>query len=127
VSSLWQAAPRTRLHALATSLLARRRRWNPWYAPVGSSLANGWRIGTDDYDWEHALQDIDTNAPLWPYAGPGGFNNPCLLLGRGNNGQVYVTDQQGRCQFTMWAIMASPLILSQNVRNLTAMQLATYR
>jgi hypothetical protein len=34
------------------------------------------------------MQDIDTNAPLWPYAGPGGFNNPCLLLGRGNNGQV---------------------------------------
>jgi hypothetical protein len=40
--------------------------------------------------------------------------------------QVYVTDQQGRLQFTMWAMMASPLILSQNVRNLTAMQLATY-
>jgi len=63
---------------------------------------------------------------LWPFAGPGGWNDPCLLLGRDNGGKEAVTDQQGRAQFTMWAIMASPLLLSQNVRNLTQFQLDTY-
>jgi Alpha galactosidase A len=65
-------------------------------------------------------------APLYPFAGPGGFNDPCLLLGRDMNGNVAVTDQQGRFQFSMWATMAAPMLLSSNVRNLTAFQLETY-
>jgi len=60
------------------------------------------------------------------YAGPGGWNDPCLLLGRDMNGNQAVTDQQGRAQFSMWATLSAPMLLSQNVRNLTQMQLETY-
>jgi len=100
--------------------------WNNWYAPVGRLLGNSWRIGPDDTNWNGVLTNIDINADLWPYAGPGGWNDPCLLLGRDNEGREAVTDLQGRAQFTMWAVMSSPLLLSQNVRNLTKMQLETY-
>jgi len=100
--------------------------WSNWYAPVGHSLGNSWRIGPDDTNWGGVLKNIDIMAPLWPYAGPGGWNDPCLLLGRDNRGNVAVTDQQGRAQFTMWAIISAPLLLSQNVRSLTPFQLETY-
>ena len=116
--------------------------WNTWYAPVGQSLGNSWRIGQspdstprfalagshltftsagpDDTNWAGVLKNIDRhvtrtrlfllsfspslphslhlrcfsaallptvllflqdlNAPLGKYAGPGGWNDPCLLL-----------------------------------------------
>jgi hypothetical protein len=70
--------------------------------------------------------DIDAMAPLQIFAGPGAWNDPCLLLGKDMHGNVDVTDQQGRAQFSMWAIMAAPLLMSSNVRNLTDFQLETY-
>lgn len=41
-------------------------------------------------------------------------------------GNYAVTDPQGRMQFSMWAVMNAPLLLSQNVRNLSTYQLQTY-
>lgn len=71
--------------------------WNRWYAPSGyryitrppplheiqdhlkfvqflQSLANSWRIGPDDSNWGAILKNIDINAELAVYAGPGGWN-----------------------------------------------------
>lgn len=42
------------------------------------------------------------------------------------HGNQDVTDLQGRAQFSMWAIVAAPMLLSSNVRNLTSYQLETY-
>jgi len=100
--------------------------WESWYSPVCHSLGNSCRIGNDDTNWAGVLGDIDSMAPLYPYAGPGGFNDPCLLLGRDHTGAVAVTDQQGRAQFSMWAVMAAPMLMSSNVRNLTDFQRETY-
>ena len=36
--------------------------------------------GPDDTNWAGVLKNIDLNAPLGKYAGPGGWNDPCLLL-----------------------------------------------
>ena len=126
---------------------------------MGSALGNSWRIGTDDYNWETVLQDIDNmvrapshartcecssppphrrslgrrrrhrlraQAPLWPYAGPHGFNDPCLLLGRDSSGNAYISEPQSRMQFSMWAVLMAPNLLSQDVRNLSAYALETY-
>lgn len=100
--------------------------WETWYAPVGHSLGNSWRTGPDDTNWHGVLDDLDDIAPLWPYAGPGGWNDPCLLLGKDSNGNVDVTDPQGRAQFSMWAIVAAPMLLSQNILNWTTYQIQTY-
>lgn len=45
--------------------------WNDWYAPVGASLGNEWRIGPDDGRWDLVLQNINIDAKLPQYAGPG--------------------------------------------------------
>jgi len=100
--------------------------WHDWYAPVGQTLGNSWRIGGDDTNWNGVKSNIDINAALSQYAGPGGWNDPCLLLAEDWKGDQRQTEMQTRAQFSMWAIMASPLLISANVRNMSAMNLATY-
>lgn len=56
----------------------------------------------------------------------GSWNDPCLLLGEDMNGNPDVTPEQSRFQFTAWAVLAAPLLLSQNVRNLSSYRLETY-
>ena len=49
------------------------------------------------------------------YAGPGHWNDPDMLeVGNG------LTINQDRAHFTMWCMMASPLILGNDVRNMSA-------
>jgi len=90
------------------------------------ALGNVARIGPDDINWGGILADIDDMAPLWPNAGPGGFNDPCLLLGTNGRGVETVTELQSRAQFSMWAVLAAPMLLSQSVTNLSAHRLETY-
>ena len=100
--------------------------WNGWYAPKGYELGNSWRIGPDDTNWNGLLTNIDINAGLYKYASHGGFNDPCLLLAEESNGIQRVTELQTRFQFSMWAIMTSPLLISGNIRNMSTMNLQTY-
>jgi alpha-galactosidase len=58
--------------------------------------------------------------------GPGAWNDPCLLLGREGSGKEDQTDQQSRFQFTAWALLAAPMLLSQSVVNMSASRLETY-
>jgi len=75
--------------------------WEPWYAPVGNTLGNEWRIGPDDSTWEYIITNINIDANLAEYSGPGGWNNPCLLLGNDLNGHPRISEQQSRAQFSM--------------------------
>jgi alpha-galactosidase len=101
--------------------------WEEWYAPVGKSLGNSWRIGPDDTDWAGVLTNIDIESGgLDMYSGPGGWNDPCLLLSSDHNGNSALTELQSRAQFSMWAIMASPLIISGNIRQMSPYTLETY-
>ncbi|MCX6996395.1 MAG: glycoside hydrolase family 27 protein [Kiritimatiellaeota bacterium] len=48
-----------------------------WGAAVGGQL---WRIGPDSRDkWANMLMNINYNADLHDYAGPGGWNDMCML------------------------------------------------
>ena len=40
-----------------------------WYAPVGKTLGNSWRIGPDDNNWPGVLKNIDIMNGLEKYAG----------------------------------------------------------
>jgi len=120
------AAMRDGLNATGRSLFFSLCGWNEWYSPVMRALANSARIGPDDSNWNGLLVDIDDMLTLNPYAGPGAWNDPCLLLGEDQNGNAAVTELQGRFQFTAWAVLAAPLLLSQNVRNLSSYRLETY-
>ena len=98
----------------------------PDYGPIGMSLGNSWRIGTDDNSWHNILVDIDTNAiyQLHRYSGRGGWNDPCLLLANGPHASI--TPNQSRAQFSMWAVMSSPLLISSDIRNISQYVLETY-
>ena len=52
-----------------------------------------------------------------------GWNDPCLLLAEDWTGRLRITQLQTRAQFSMWAVMASPLIISANIRNMVRWKL----
>ena len=56
----------------------------------------------------------------------GGWNDPCLLLAETWTGALRMTQRQSRAQFSMWAVMASPLIISANIRNMSRENIETY-
>jgi alpha-galactosidase len=79
-------------------------------------IANIWRIGFDiDAGWDSWLRLIDENADLYAYAGPGHFNDPDMLeVGRGR------TEDEDRAHFSIWAIMAAPLLAGNDLRVMSA-------
>ena len=84
--------------------------WNAWYSGPdpsmgyggGKTLGNSFRIGPDDTNWHGVLTNIDINADLAAFAGPGAWNDPCLLLAETYKGDQRITETQSRSQFSMW-------------------------
>ena len=65
------------------------------------------------------LEIIDLNEPLRAYAGPGHWNDPDMLeVGNG------LSDAENRAHFTLWCMMAAPLILGNDLTNMSAETLA---
>jgi alpha-galactosidase len=58
---------------------------------------------------------VDAEADLYSYAGPGHWNDPDMLE-VGNGG---MTDNEYRTQFTMWSLLAAPLIAGNDLRNMS--------
>ena len=98
-------------------------RYEPWLwgAQAGGNL---WRTTGDISDvWsgkpggdKGMLQILDLQVGLAPYAGPGHWNDPDMLE-IGNGG---MTEAQYRAQFSLWAILAAPLIAGNDLRQMTA-------
>jgi alpha-galactosidase len=96
-----------------------------WGKEVGGNL---WRTTGDIQDrWEgkkewspgdccsYGVVDIvDLEAELFSYAGPGHWNDPDMLE-VGNGG---MTDTEYRSHFSLWAILAAPLIAGNDLRNM---------
>jgi len=92
----------------------------PWV--WAKNIGNLWRTTgdiSDDFatkqkghDWEHPmLLILDLNEPLWPYAGPGHWNDPDMLE-VGNGG---MTTAEYRAHFSLWAMMAAPLMAGNDI------------
>jgi alpha-galactosidase len=79
-------------------------------------LANMWRIGFDiNGSWSSMIGLVDQDANLSSYAGPGHWNDPDMMeVGNG------LTDTEGRTHFSMWAILAAPLIAGNDLRSMSA-------
>jgi len=82
------------------------------------SICNLWREWNDVtdswYSWT-AILDFQESANLAPWAGPGHWNDPDMLeIGNGNQ-----TDTEYRSLFSMWAMLAAPLIAGNDLRNMT--------
>jgi len=79
--------------------------------------ANMWRTSGDiSNDWQSIMNSLDTVAGAASNAGPGGWNDPDFLE-VGNEGVTY---EQGKAQFSLWAVVAAPLLISTDLRSATS-------
>ncbi|MDR3724622.1 MAG: glycoside hydrolase family 27 protein [Terracidiphilus sp.] len=85
--------------------------WGP------SVRANMWRTGGDIRpNWQNIYTIIGQQAGLAKYAGPGHWNDPDMLeVGNGN-----LTLAENRAHFSMWAMLASPLIAGNDLPHMSA-------
>ena len=86
-------------------------------------IANLWRTTFDigpewiSTSWYRGVYEIiDANNKYWQIATPGHWNDPDMLE-VGNKGLSY---EEQRSQMTMWSIMAAPIMISSDVRNMSA-------
>lgn len=93
--------------------------FKPWMPKTGNlwrttgDISDVWQSGPNDW-FKGIINIIDLNEPLAPYAGPGAWNDPDMLQ-IGNGG---CTVEEYRTHFTMWCIMAAPLIAGNDIRKM---------
>ncbi|MGW2742213.1 NPCBM/NEW2 domain-containing protein [Streptomyces sp. NPDC001450] len=83
----------------------------PW--EWASDVGHLWRTTGDISDsWGSMVSILKQNLPLAPYAGPGHWNDPDMLE-VGNGG---MTDTEYRSHFSLWSVMAAPLLIGTDLR-----------
>ena len=89
----------------------RSRPWE-WAREVGHL----WRTTGDIQDrWSSVLGILDRQVDLHRYAGPDGWNDPDMLE-VGNGG---MTEAEYRSHFSLWAMLAAPLMAGNDVRRMS--------
>ena len=92
----------------------------PWLWAPG--IGNLWRTTGDIKDcWDcneswgavGFLHVLDRQVDLHPYAGPGHWNDPDLLVFKGN-----MTTVEYRTYFSFWSLLAAPLMASNDLRDM---------
>lgn len=108
--------------------------WGPrspwlWGKEVGGHL---WRTSYDVYDmWDSPrnemspigiMASIDALANLARFAGPGGWNDPdMLVVGLNNTGNIKgggCNEIEYRSQMSMWCMVSAPLMIGSDIRNM---------
>jgi alpha-galactosidase len=90
----------------------------------GPSVGNSWRTDTDvgfpgNVPFADVLRNLDADAAAPQAAGPGHWNDPDYLApGQG------MSATQFRSQLSMWAMLAAPLMISDNLTNISSASLA---
>jgi alpha-galactosidase len=78
-------------------------------------ISDDFAVKKKGHDWEHPVTMIvDLNEPLWPFAGPGHWNDPDMLE-VGNGG---MTPAEYRSHFSLWAMMAAPLMAGNDIAHM---------
>lgn len=97
----------------------------PW--EWGPAVGHLWRSTGDIYNCFDCIKDhgtwkafgtmviLDKQDGLRQYAGPGHWNDPDML----EVGNGVLTPGEDRAHFTMWAMIAAPLIAGNDLRNMT--------
>jgi alpha-galactosidase len=93
---------------------------SPWR--WAGSFGQLWRIGRDTLGtWENVIFSADADAPLWPYAGRGRWNDPDVL----QVGSSGLTRTEERTQFSLWSVLAAPLLEGQDLTGMPGAGFAT--
>jgi alpha-galactosidase len=89
----------------------------PWQ--WAGSIGHMWRTTADicapaKADWARAMRIAFANEKLADFAGPGRWNDPDMMI----VGMPGLTDVQNRSLFSLWCMMASPLIAGNDLRGM---------
>ena len=92
----------------------------PW--TWAQSVGNLWRTTGDISDsYSKMVSIFQKNLPLAQYAKPGAWNDPDMLeVGNGK-----MTPAEYRSHFSLWAIMAAPLLIGADLRKVSTENYAT--
>lgn len=90
---------------------------------IGTTGANAWRSTPDIFDTFDSVKDlIKRQYNILPYGGVGCFNDMDMLIvgmhGKGNVGLKGCTDDEYRLHFAAWCLLASPLMIGCDVRDM---------
>ena len=111
------AAHSGRRMVVTVSTTGTRKPWR-WAKAYGHS----WRITSDSTgSWASVLAQLDADAPLWRYAGPGGWNDPDVLQVGGPG----LSDLEARAHFSLWSELAAPLLAGYDLSSATSSTIAT--
>ena len=85
----------------------------------GPGVANSWRTDTDvgrpgKVHFEEMLRNVDADAAQPDAAGPGHWNDPDYL-----GPDQGMSAKQFRTQFSMWSILAAPLMISDDLQHIS--------
>jgi alpha-galactosidase len=114
VYPMWTEAIRAAGRPMVLSICewGRDRPWE-WAGSVGHL----WRTSPDIADtWQSLTATLDRQAELHPFAGPDHWNDPDMLE-VGNGG---MTDEEYRTHFSLWAMLAAPLMAGNDLRDMSA-------
>ena len=91
-----------------------------WAGPVGNlwrstgDIVNKWD-GKEKWGGNGVVQILDLEDGLESYAGPGHWNDPDMLeVGNGGLNMI-----ESRAHFSMWCILAAPLMAGNDIRGMT--------
>jgi LysM repeat protein len=83
-----------------------------WAAPI----ANSWRTTSDlNPTWASIAKNIQSQAELYPYSGPGAWNDPDML----QVGNGALTLAESRSHVAMWTMFAAPLFIGTDINRLS--------
>jgi alpha-galactosidase len=108
------AAGRPIVHSLCSWGVGEPWKW-------AASVGHLWRTtgdicGPGHADWKKAMKIVSKNERLYKSAGPGHWNDPDMMV----VGMDGLSESQNRSFFSLWCIMASPLIAGNDLRNMSA-------
>ena len=108
-----RAAGRPVVHSLCS--------WGEGYPWVwAGAIGHMWRTTADicgpgQADWARAVRIAFANEKLSAFAGPGRWNDPDMMV----VGMPGLSEVQNRSLFSLWCMMASPLIAGNDLRDMT--------
>jgi len=90
----------------------------PW--KWAASVGHLWRTTGDicapgKADWSAAMKNTAANEKLFAAAGPGHWNDPDMLI----TGMDGLSEPQNRSFFSLWCMMAAPLMAGNDLRKMT--------
>ena len=91
----------------------------PW--KWAASVGNLWRTTGDicspgKADWTNAMKVAAANERLYEAAGPGHWNDPDMMIA----GMEGLSETQNRSFFSLWCMMAAPLMAGNDLRKMSA-------